>query len=540
MDIITIRDYQNEIIETTIKYFDNNDKAILNMCCGSGKTITSLFLSKKLNVKKLLILVPSVILLNQWFDIILHIFPNKKIKAFRKNIKNFDILISTYHNSLSIKQLNFEFDLIILDECHHLTGSSDNLNSYDRIYLHALNILSKKQLGLTATLKKIKTKNIIDNYSTEYFGDIIVNKNIKWGIDNNIITDFNIQLLIINDDILLYDINKINNNRLYLSAYIALYNLSNKISTNILIYANKIKHIDEIMLYINLLLNNNIFLFNQKVDIYKCTSDTNYDISNLDNNNYNILCSVYSLGEGFDLPFLDSVIFSENMTSDIRIVQSMLRPCRNFNTKKIALIVVPIICNQYIAYNDEFKKIRQIIKSINNDQEYINNYYLSKITFHELNIISNKNIIINYDLIKINKYLDNIIMSKNEFKLNDNNNSFLFNNFTFSKILNFTYNDEDINKLSAQGIIHYLYNEVINDSNIILKNTTLTGGVLNKGIHPDKKVRYLEKLDLFLRGIDSNTAIKEIVTISIRLNLKIFIRIQLKNKEIIEFENIDK
>ena len=37
---------------------------------------------------------------------------------------------------------------------------------------------------------------------------------------------------------------------------------------------------------------------------------------------------VYIFGEGFDLPKLNGVVFAEQMTSEIRIVQSALRPNR--------------------------------------------------------------------------------------------------------------------------------------------------------------------------------------------------------------------
>ena len=64
--MITTREYQNHIINKTIYHFIDNDKALLNMCCGSGKTITSLLIAQQMKVKKLLILVPTIILLDQW------------------------------------------------------------------------------------------------------------------------------------------------------------------------------------------------------------------------------------------------------------------------------------------------------------------------------------------------------------------------------------------------------------------------------------------------------------------------------------------
>ena len=65
----------------------------------------------------------------------------------------------------------------------------------------------------------------------------------------------------------------------------------------------------------------------------------------------------------------------------------------------------------------------------------------------------------------------------------------------------------------------------------ILKNTSLTKGVLNYNKHPDNKVYYIESLNLFIRGIDSNTAVKEIICITKNLNIEIELQIQLSEKQ---------
>lgn len=544
MDSITLRDYQEIIINDTIEYFKNNDKTLLNMCCGAGKTITSLSIAKNINVNKLLVLAPSCILVNQWANVIKNIFPDKSITFYKKKLKNFDILITTYHNSLNVKLLNYNFDLIILDECHHLTGEITNIDNERNIFLHSLFLNSKKQLGLSATMKRIKNNDLcIDNYSTEHFGDIIANYCIKQAIENNIITDFNIQLLIINDDNIFKYIDNIENVKLYYSSYMALYNLSNNISSNILIYANKIKNADIIEEYINILINLNIFEFKTKVNILKCTSNNKYDISNINHNELNILCSVYSLGEGYDLPLLDTVIFSENMKSCIRIIQSMLRPCRKYINKKMAIITLPIICTEYIALKDEFKKISQIFKSIYDFDANICEYYISKITCHELvkkDNKSNKNKIINHDSNMTDQFIKNIILSKNNFNiLNDDNINFLDNDFCYAKITKCILNNVILSKdkLKAFYIILYLYKEIINDQKFILKNTTFSRKTLNVGKHIDTKIYYIESLNIFLKKSNLNNSIREIIKLCLKLEISIELEIKLKDNKIISYNN---
>lgn len=40
---------------------------------------------------------------------------------------------------------------------------------------------------------------------------------------------------------------------------------------------------------------------------------------------FGMITCVYCLGEGWDFPLLDGVVFAENKTPNIRIVQSVLR-----------------------------------------------------------------------------------------------------------------------------------------------------------------------------------------------------------------------
>ena len=539
--MITTREYQNHIINKTIYHFIDNDKALLNMCCGSGKTITSLLIAQQMKVKKLLILVPTIILLDQWIKSIKIIFKNKSIQKYKNNMDNeYEIIVSTYHNAYKIKNKNLEFDLIILDESHHLTGNITNMTNDNNNFLHALNINSIKQLSLTATIKKLSNKNSIDNLNLDYFGECIANYNIRWGINHNVITDFDIQILLtdINNNDFIVD-------TLYLSAFIALKNIESKLSNHILIYSNKIVHCELIIKYIKQLINDKIFKLPDNIIYFDYTSKSDKispDI--IDHYDYSIITSVYSLGEGFDLPKMDTVIFSENMTSEIRIIQSALRPCRKYFNKERALIILPIIYNNGIAIKSDFSKIKKFINAVENSHELDKEFILSRLKIIDYSIQKKKsfyNIETNYyDNNNINRILKNIILSKNDFNILDEKStrmkSFLDNNFTFSKIILFKLEDKIFENIATNVAKKELY-KYINNTELILNNTTLSKGVINKGRHPDSKVEYLESLDIFIRGIDNNTGIKEMVILSNRLHINIYLKIELKNKSIVEYRN---
>lgn len=61
----TPRDYQREAIDAVIAGFNTANRGQLIMACGSGKTVTSLFITEKLAAERTLVLVPSLSLLKQ-------------------------------------------------------------------------------------------------------------------------------------------------------------------------------------------------------------------------------------------------------------------------------------------------------------------------------------------------------------------------------------------------------------------------------------------------------------------------------------------
>jgi predicted helicase len=75
------RDYQKDAIRDVVKGFKTADRGQLIMACGTGKTLTSLFIHEKLRCQRTLVLVPSLSLLKQ------------TMKVWRSNAKvEFDVL----------------------------------------------------------------------------------------------------------------------------------------------------------------------------------------------------------------------------------------------------------------------------------------------------------------------------------------------------------------------------------------------------------------------------------------------------------------
>ncbi len=317
------------------------------------------------------------------------------------------IVITTYASSYKIdeatKEISFTFDMKINDECHHLTSVINNPDK--KQYIKMLNIKSHKQLSLTATIKHIesleKNDSIISNDDVKYFGDILDRKCLYWAIKKEIICDYTIQTILANKEELEQKLTKFNittetDKRLFLSAYISLKSIFERTSNHLLIYSNNRDNSSKIFKYIDYIVDDNYFNdFFNKSNLYYSKYDGDMNkvmqteiIEQFENFKYGIIICVYCLGEGWDFPLLDSVVFAENMTSNIRIVQSALRPIRknNNNPNKTATIILPFLgistdfCKN--SENPDFKKVREVILQMGQEDETVQQkHFVFKINF---------------------------------------------------------------------------------------------------------------------------------------------------------------
>jgi superfamily II DNA or RNA helicase len=414
------RNDQTIIIEKSVIYFTQHDKGILELTCGAGKTLISLWITQKLNSNTILIGVPNKSLLKQWKDVVCGQFQNRpylsvsggidieNICSFiKKNDKNC-IVITTYSSAHKVYKAaqysKFIFDMKNNDECHHLTSNSMRLAYTTRKYIQMLNIQSVKQLSLTATLKELGNicdeDIVISNDNVKYFGEIIDRKCLLQAINENIICDYVIQTIFANEEQLEQQLSKFNiveenDKRLFLSAFASLKSINEGHSHHLLIYSNNKHNSLKLIQYIKMLLDDNYFdipdLYYSNYHSEMKSKNKKEIIVNFEKAKFGIITCVYCLGEGWDHPLLDGSVFAENMTSNIRIFQSASRPNRkNKNDKnKIAKIILPILDRGDLLENNEnpdLKKVKEVIYQMGLEDETIT----QKIKVFRINIEKQK------------------------------------------------------------------------------------------------------------------------------------------------------
>ena len=433
--------YQQEILDKIEDFYAINNIYKLIWSCGLGKALLGILIVQKLNCKSVVIGVPSIYLQKQMKNEIMRIYNNHKNILYiggetEKNIiesttKEDDInkfineksseckfLITTYDSCNKLLNINIIFDFKIGDEAHHLVGSE-----FEKTKDSFHKIKSNKSLFMTATEKIVennRTNKIIYSMDDEnIFGKVIDIKSINWAIENKKITDYNLIILKNTEDEINNIINSLNlgeNNEvqnsimhhknLFLSAFMSLKSIEkyNEL-THILIYTNKTENSELVKKYIDVILELNIININKEKYYNKALHSNSKEnlndiklpdgsikegeITKFKQASWGIISSVYIFSEGFDCPKLNGVVFGENMESDIRIVQSTLRPNRldsSFPNKKAYVIIPYIDTENFITDNESFDKCRKIIAKIRNVDERIE----QKINVVSLNKSSSK------------------------------------------------------------------------------------------------------------------------------------------------------
>jgi len=398
---------QQYILGIIEKFFEQYNIGKLLWACGLGKALLTILIVKLMNYKSIIIGVPGKNLQNQLKNEILKLFPNKnnilfvggnendgiksttdktKIMVFLRNYKNDEpkFIITTYHSCNLLVDDNINVDFKIGDEAHHLVGIETEENKGFRSF-HRIH--SIKTLFMTATEKIIETKSNKVVYSMEdksVFGELIDNKSVHWAIENKKITDYNI-IVVKNTEtevdsiIASLGLNNVNK-EIFISCYMSLKSFEKYNDlTHILLYANTIddanlckKYIDD-LLFLNIVPTVRENFYNNSLHSGDC-SNIETEVNKFKNCAYGIISSVYIFGEGFDLPKLNGVCIVGNMKSEIRIVQSVLRPNRLEigNPNKVAYVIIPYIdSDNWELEILSYEKVRTIISNMRNVDETI-------------------------------------------------------------------------------------------------------------------------------------------------------------------------
>ena len=431
-------DDQIVILLYSIIYFELNDRGIWNLFCRYGKTRLSCLFSLCNNYKRILILVPSIYLIEQTFNTWKEFFAESSIKKVSSqelntniiDIENFYvqneicIFITTYHSSDKFEYL--DFDICIYDEAHRTAGIKQKEDTDISFYKkQLLNDRFSKKLFLTATIKEYT--GITDDYYTmddvSIYGQIIATVSALKAKELGRICNYKIITIELKPSII--DIN--------LDSFFVQNNIRNKQDKNNLLKIKdkyvmcaiglietmlkyKILHV---ITFHELIINCKFFkaILNEitkhnsiKYLIETIDGTTPYReqlIKDFEHTSHSILCSAKVLQEGVDIPRCDGIIFIDRKTSIIDTVQSLSRcltVCNDIPTKE-GHIMIPFE-NTTTILNDTYtndlrlilRNIAEIDSNIKGFFDQINLMQINDTDLHQIQILNDLKLKYNIDI----------------------------------------------------------------------------------------------------------------------------------------------
>lgn len=359
-------DYQLDASEKLIKYFEENNKGILSLPCGCGKTFTSYLIAKNYNY--IILISPLKQFAKQNLNKYIEYGFNKNdtllvdsdgtrdINLINEFILKDKWLISCTYKSVDMLEFVYERDdiLIIIDEFHNL--SKNNVyNKLDPFY--RILDTNNKILSLSATPRIYELENEFlkdesesldsdndnefseddDYYSdSEYsfnnyidLGEIIYSMNFTTAIKQKFITDYRIYLPSIHEtnDELIQDINNeinldIIDNETRAKCIFLYKCLVEKGAKKCIIYCQDTNKLQSM---INMILELNSYYY-LDFDIKSITSSTSYKkrekiLNDFENNSkIQLLFSIRILDECIDIPTCDSIYITYETSCKIRTI----------------------------------------------------------------------------------------------------------------------------------------------------------------------------------------------------------------------------
>ncbi len=244
------RRHQLAAISAVVKELRHTDRAILKMACGTGKTLTSMWIAQHLAPKLLLVCAPTIALVDQlyrewkearpWDDMAVMAVCSRNVgmqdedsivvdpseleypvSTDPETIRRFlddarpgrvQIVLSTYDSVPRVAEAlrdGMAFDLGVFDEAHNMAGKADKLHGFA---IHDHNIPIKKRLFMTATPRLVDYDHLRSETEgdsetelftmddPEKFGRVAFEYSFAQAIRDGIICDYQIMPVVINPE----------------------------------------------------------------------------------------------------------------------------------------------------------------------------------------------------------------------------------------------------------------------------------------------------------------------------------------------------
>ena len=405
------------------KYFLLNNRAILSLPCGTGKTFTSYLVSKSYD--QIIIVSPLKQFAKQNLDryieygysnnnLLVNSDGERNIKLIEEFIKdNKKFLISATYCSIDIIQQCLKFSknpLIIIDEFHNLSKNNmyDEDDNFNKVLYSDHRILF---MSATPRIYELEYEDVEFDMET-IFGKIVYSMTFSEAIKNKYITDYKIWLPSIHED------NEQLNNELKKELNVNEIEPTMRSKCNFLFSCILNNGCNKTIIYcldneeINKMIDtmkklNEFYILDfeyQTITAQNTEKQRNEILNNFSvNNKKQLLFSIRILDECIDIPKCDSIYITYSTKSKIRTIQRISRCIRIDKNNPYKIGNIFIWCDEY----------ENIIETLSGIKEYDINFK-DKLIINETNFFGNSNI---EGIEKDDKLIEKYIMGIKEYKI---------------------------------------------------------------------------------------------------------------------------
>ena len=391
------RDDQLELLDKLKKHLieNGNTRGQIRLPPGYGKTqIGCCLFPIEQKMKRILILVPSIKLAKETAKRVMNFHKtNLNINCFKyyevhseggtfdiveMNTQEYVCVIGVYNSVAKLHDAR-EFDITIFDEAHRTSiktrGNDENDNDVNETHftyaLYNENIQSKFRLFMTATPRIIvNDENSMSNI--EKYGDVIYSMTIREAVKKHIINDYKIWLYV-----------KEQNEQLSIETdgerfALLLKFLENSKGNKTLIVCRSIKGCNFVASKLKVHHFENVYSVHSQMNKNDVDRDINLFKSTEDKS---CLCAVNMFKEGIDCPAIDSVVFYDERSSVIDVLQIVGRGLRY--KPHLQFTDIGILCsinpNERLEEQSEMRYLRMIIQNmLDSNEELTNNLQVFK------------------------------------------------------------------------------------------------------------------------------------------------------------------
>ena len=403
--------HQKDAIDAVVAESKRNDKVSIVMPTGSGKTLTSLWITEAVKSEIVLFLAPSLQLIRQTKDAweeqanidfvwmaccsasdieerehaiemgggMVSTNPSD-IDGFTRFLSGKKVIFSTYQSLPSVIASKVKFDIIISDEAHRTAGmSKSDFGLFNLV--HSKDLVSKLRLFQTASpkvfkedlLEIVESENDVfafDMNNEKLYGKIVYEMTLGEAIEKKLLCDYRIIAIGVNDE----EVAEHLTNRTYVAkgvsadeaaASVAIHEIFKTIGTTHMIsFHSRLSLADMTSKELN-----KLGIYSEPVKGTMSTKNREKAFERFKKKEKAVLTNAFALQEGIDIKKVDSIFFSSPKSSTISIVQAIGRALRldPNNPDKIAAIIVPVYStgdpNEKVN-ESIFKGLYQLISSI--------------------------------------------------------------------------------------------------------------------------------------------------------------------------------